>query len=164
MWIHFNFYFKKPKGNRQYGYFGPRQFKVFRAFLRSIILYANPFILRSFYLFEPDPHCFLALELKYKRCIEEMKMIANEIEVPKFLRRIEVTEDTKDEANKEGFLNMLNAMTEFNLFYRDNKLTHIIHCCLNQSVVSLEEEISFYKGMVEKEIKYLRILKKRERK
>jgi len=55
--------------------------------------------------------------------------------------------DATEGGNGEGFLNILDAMTEFYLFKRDNRITHIIHCCMEFMTQSRQSECEFYSNM-----------------
>ena len=68
------------------------------------------------------------------------------IQKPYFLQ-YDIFLNSIDEANGRGFLNIVNAFTDFYLFHRDNKITHIIHCCLEPIFQSRDRENEFYQKM-----------------
>ena len=166
MWIHINFWFKRPKGiHRRSYYLTPSQQKKFHYLLRKII--SNPFIQRKFFLYEPSPNCFLAIEIKdylasiyAKIMIKVCKRVCKQQRL-KFIRYIDYKLNSQDEKNGEYFLNCLNAFINLTLALKSPyppwlkkfalkklRLTaHIVHCCLNQITNSRRLERKFYKAM-----------------
>ena len=155
-WIHLDFWFK-PKiikilfHKYQIIYFNDKEKKELENYIRQILMKSKILIKRKFYLFEPRPHLFLALELKHKKNIKRIDSILLNLKKPKFIDMVYTNNYCGDDAgNGEGFLNILNAMTDFYLFHKDNKLSHIIHCCLEFQTYSRKNERNFYKLMLEK--------------
>jgi len=122
-WVHIDFWFKIHSAEQEV-YLSKEEQKDFEKLLANIIKKLEP--IRKFYLWEPVPHCFLALE---GVPVWKIAALISKIKKP-YIDKICITKKTGDEGNGEGFLNVLNAMTNFYLFSRDNKLSHVIHCCL----------------------------------
>ena len=139
-WLHIDFWFFKEISPGRY--LTPEQQKDFEEVIKFLIEKLNP--TRKFYLYEPVPHCFLALE---DIDIELADILIKEIK-REYIEKVEINIEGNDENNGEGFLDILNAFTDFHLFKQDNKLTHIIHCCMEFIHQTREEEISFYEKMI----------------
>lgn len=144
MWIQVRFWFKKKNV--------PQDFEDKIGLLIHKLM---PYIKRKFILYEPEPHCFLALELKSrinKGFLYEI-VKSNKFDV----KRFEIVENTKDGDNRETFLDILNAFTDFYFFhkydtsyYRKTKrvsidyFAHIVHCMANLYFTSDQKELEFY--------------------
>ena len=104
---------------------------------------------RKFYLYEDIPHCFIAIELKnikYKNIIDDWRKTI--FDGAPYIYRTYINEHAGDDAgNGKGFLNVLNAMTDFYLFNKDNKITHLIHCCMEFMTQSRRKECEFYQNI-----------------
>ena len=116
-----------------------------------------PYYKRKFYLYEPDPHCFLALELKDRNHIDKIKeqlefMKRTHKKEIKFVSCIEVKQDTTDGENKDGFIRILDAMADYQLLCQDNSLSHIIHCMMDTAGLTRKEENLLY-GLMNKHYK-----------
>jgi hypothetical protein len=135
-WVHIDFWWNKRLNKKEI-----REFeKILANFIYKNIKYIN----RKFYLYEPIPHCFLALEVREK---DIWRFISPNLKAP-FIRKVLFNqEDATDSDNGEFFLNILNAFTNYWLFSRKPKLTHIIHCCLELSMGTRKNENLFYKYM-----------------
>lgn len=125
---------------------------VLTKILQVLLLKFTPFIERKFYLFEPNPHLFFAFELSEandkKSIIREFNFIKKRcIDKVTFITKCELKWNTTDADNKDGFLDILNAVTNFNLAYQDNSLSHIIHCMVNNSGLSRKRESLLYRLM-----------------
>lgn len=121
--------------------------------LKYIYLKSYHLIKRKFYLFEGKPLlCFFAMELIERRLLKRLEYICKIIKEQKskdyaFIKDIRVKADTDDGINGEGFLRVLDAVTDYNLIYEDTcDLTHIIHCTVNNSFMGLNEK-RFYNLM-----------------
>lgn len=143
-WVHIDFFFKSYYGLDQDERF------MFEDLVKKIILSLKPFIRRKFYLYEPQPNCFLALEVKAKIFIPLVSLVIwiykREYDFIEYMYLHSVS--GKDETNGEGFCDVLNAMTDYYLFKKDAKLHHIIHCCLEFQMITRSAEVDFYKLMV----------------
>ena len=162
MWLHINFWFNRPnKIHRKSYYLTQTQQKKFHKLLRSIT--SNPFIKRKFFLYEPSPHCFLAIEIKDYLAYLCTKLIIEIIKRRKlkFINQVTFKLNSGDEKNGDYFLNCLNAFCEVSLAEKQmspvwlkkfplknlKMVAHIIHCCLNQITNSRPLERRFYKTM-----------------
>jgi len=152
-WIHIDFFFRNT------GYYkaldNDEQF-IFENLVRRIIKRTRWCVRRKFYLYEPQPNCFLALEMRSVIFIPVIMFLCyiyrNRYY---FIRNMEVhTKGGKDEDDKyngEGFLNIINAFTEWYLFDKFNsktKLHHIIHCCMEFQAQTRYAELDYYKQML----------------
>lgn len=145
-WVHIDFWFNVDSGQDDY-YLNPEQQKIFEDLLRAFIKTLNP--KRKFYLYEPNPHCFLALEGVDIRKARGLAESINRFLDPKgFIYRVELnTKCTSDNVNGQGVLNIWNAFCDFYLFHRDNKISHAIHCCLEPIFQVRRKENEFYRKM-----------------
>jgi hypothetical protein len=146
-WAHIDFFFKKNINN----YLSEDEQFAFEDLLRKIIRRIKPFIRRKFYLYEPQPNCFLAIELRSKIFIPIVYLLVKGLHRDYwFIKHFSLhSVSGKDETNGEGFLDVLNAMTNYYLFKNDAKLTHIIHCCLEFQKQIRVKELLFYYEMLE---------------
>ena len=168
MWIHINFWFKRPnKIHRTKYYLTPIQQIEFHKLISKICKF--PLIKRKFFLYEPNPHCFLAIEINKWLVKLFIDMVKNMLmkETPKFIIGIDFASDTNDTGKKgeaEIFVDCLNAFTKvtlssntifspswykkFPIKHKNIGITgHIIHCCLNQITNSRLLEKKFYQEM-----------------
>jgi hypothetical protein len=140
--------------NKEEVYFNPDQQSQFELFISDIIMILKPFIRRKFYLYEPQPHIFLAIEIKYFVFIPVIKFLLFFLrrKRPYFIYSMYLKSKYRkaegDELNGEGFCDVINAMTDYYLFKKDCKLTHLIHCCMEFQCQSRDKEILFYKEML----------------
>ena len=141
-WIHVDFWFRNTGSKYSDKYITSKQQKDFEETIKYLINKLHP--KRKFYLWEDTPHCFLALEnVDSNRALKIIKKIKRE-----YIRMININTTAGDDSNNgEGFLNILNAFTDWYLFYKDNKLSHIIHCCLEFIAQSRNKENKFYQMM-----------------
>lgn len=147
--MHIEFWFKSA---RRYGRLNESEFVWFKKVLALSLLRVAEHVNRRFYLFEPNPHCFFALELNsredYQKVVREIGFIQERhIGIDSCIKEITFKRDTPDVDNNEGFLFILDAMTTYNLCHDDNSLSHIIHCCMNNSGFTKKRENHFYKLM-----------------
>src|SRR3990167_4741206 len=135
-WIHIDFWFKGREvthQNNKYDvvYLEDDKKALLENFIIQILNRTKGLYRRKFNLYEPNPHLFLALELRHKTFVKYIRRALYRLKIPSFITDIYVNTWCGDDAgNGEGFLNVLNAMTDFYLYHKDNKLSHIIHCCL----------------------------------
>lgn len=123
-----------------------------RDLLKWFYLKTYHYVSKRFYLFEPNPFCFLALELKHWSFADEIEKLCygKYLSLGKdyhFLKAIRLKKNTTDADNGEGFLIVLDAFTTFNLFYNDAALSHVIHCAVNNSYMMPNQERQFYSMM-----------------
>jgi len=143
MWLHIDFWFQRGKNWRTDYYLNKKEQGDFEELLTDLIKRLSPS--RKFYLYEDIPSCFLALE---DVDIEEAKRIIRRIKRPYIYKCfVNLDKQNDDKANGEGFLNILNAFTDFYLFKKDNRITHIVHCCMEFMLQSRQKECEFYQNM-----------------
>ena len=143
-WVHIDFFFKYLSKDERF---------LFEDLVRKIIKQTRWIVRRKFYLYEPQPNCFLALELRSIIFLPMLYFICwlyrgkfyfiNYMGVHK-----PAGKDQNDTENGEGFLNIINAFTEWYLFSQyDNRVgvNHIIHCCIEFQFGNKEAE--FYRLM-----------------
>lgn len=156
-WIHIEFTFYGAHGEwwrKFHKILGTENHKRFRQLLRIIYTKLQEYTIKSFYLYEPDPHCFFAFELidgKYlwivNKIINDVRKIYLSRDEMGFIQGMRIKENTNDAENGTGFLTVLSAMTEYNLVHEDNSISHVIHCCMNNSGFPRIKENNFYKLM-----------------
>ena len=145
-WIHIDFWFWDCTF-RTDAYLTDKEQKVFNGLLAKFIKKCQPYIRRKFFLYEDIPHCFLALEVKDKKDIPKISAFCRMFSAPFIYKAYYNPKADGDENNGEGFLDILNAMTDFYLFKKDNRITHIIHCCMEFMLQSRQMECEFYQNM-----------------
>jgi hypothetical protein len=170
-WLHLNLYFKdcqktmlkmargtqphtRPQGT----------YKELINYLNTVVNSLGPRLIhRYFYFFEPQPHLFLALEVKNKSKIGPIKDTIGQIRRPDFIRSATV-ELSDDRGNGEVALDFFHAATKFSFFrisdkykpvYTNNNETKLIHCFCNQLFITPENEIKFYSHGIKIWEKYL---------
>jgi len=133
---------KKPEGS----------YKELISYLNQVANSVSDLIRRYFFLFEPKPHLFLALEVKDNKNFETIKDKINEIPKPTFIDSNEIKFNTGDENHPEGVLDFFCASTKYAFFrvrndyrpgYYNNDETKIIHCFCNQLFASPSNELFF---------------------
>lgn len=148
-WIHIEFWFKAPFWNRSNFMLSYQEQVAFENILSLILMKCIPHYKRKFYLYEPNPHCFLALELKDHKLVNKIREQVEFIKATynsqiKFISCIEIKENTTDGENKDGFIRVLDAMCDYQLQYKDNSLSRIIHCMLDTAGLTRKEENALY--------------------
>lgn len=154
-WMHLELYFKgvdfpkeafpqkKPEGG----------YKELLIYLKNAVDASSGLISRYFFLFEPKPHLFLALEVKDTNNFESIRDKINRISRPAFIDSYEITFNASDADHPESVLDFFYASTKYAFFritddyqpgYYNNDETKIIHCFCNQLFVSHENEKFFY--------------------
>ncbi len=156
-WRHIEFWVSSRYMNedtKEQVYFNQDQQYRFELFLADIIKALRPFIRRKFYLYEPQPHMFLAIEVRSRLFIPLIKLLIAVFRAkrPEFVFGLYLKskhiKSEGDEANGEGFLSVMSAMTDYYLFKKDCKLTHLVHCFMEFQVQSRDREVAFYKEML----------------
>lgn len=150
MWKHIDFTFVGKFNKDSKYYLNPKQQIMFEQCLADIIFLCRPYIKRKFYLYEPNPHCFLAIELTDKKYSQKIRGIVLDcIQNYSFIKSAELSKEyTTDADNGEDFLIILDAFTDAYLLHRKSKLTHIIHCCMEFIHQSRDKELFFYQKML----------------
>jgi hypothetical protein len=129
-------------------------YKELIAYLKSIIDLLSPDLVRRyFFLFEPNPHLFLALELKDVKDIDLVKEKINQLTKPAFIGSIQTDMNTGDENNGEEAVDFFCAGARYALHrigdsykpgYENNDEVKLVHCLCNQLVATQGNEINFY--------------------
>lgn len=161
MWFHIEYYFKTTKYNKRgIAYLGPRQLIEFKKYINKIVKAYSPALKRRFFLFEPKPHCFLALEINGNNLNKIDQKVLN-ITPPKFVHGFVHNYNSHDETNGEVFLDFMNGAYDL-IMIKDKKfcpswlkkhpkdwqvLTHSVHCLLNSFTNSRVKENMFYNLM-----------------
>lgn len=160
-WYHIWIYFKNKKAIiEKLGELNSKERKEWYLYLQQILYVVNPYIRRKFFLYEPKPDFFLALELRNITLEKTFKLFLKQIipiKKPSFVRKIVFKPNMPDYNNGEGFLNIMNDVTDYLLFYRDHpsEMSHIIHCITNSWLVNRWNEYSLNKKICENIIKEL---------
>ena len=147
-WIHIDFFFR--------GYLDADEKFLFENLVRKIIKRTRWVVRRKFYLYEPQPNCFLALEMRSVIFIPAILWLCVLYRGKHwFIKHMGVHttggRDEYDGNNGEGFLNIMNAFTDWYLFTKfdsNTRLLHILHCALEFQTMSRYEEVSWYKQML----------------
>ena len=107
---------------------------------------------RFFYLFEPNPHLFLALEIKDNEKISEVTQRVKAITKPTFVESAEI-DATADVGDPEAAIDFFHAGTKFSFYrmsdgfksiYENNDIAKMVHCFCNQTFVIHPSEFMFY--------------------
>lgn len=136
---------KKPEGS----------YKELIVYLKKVVesLSKIELINRYFFLFEPNPHLFLALEVKDTNDFKSIKEKIEKIVRPNFIDSYEIKFNTGDGGHPEGALDLFCASAKYAFFrvsdnykpgYNNNDETKIIHCFCNQLFYNWGNEIKFY--------------------
>lgn len=122
-------------------------------YLKEAVDSVSGLVNRYFYLFEPNPHLFLALEVKAMKDIEPIKNEINQIKKPNFIESAKIDLDTSDDGNGEVAIGFFHIGTKFAFFrtsdnykpgYYNNNEVKLVHCFSNQLFVTLDNEVNFY--------------------
>lgn len=160
MWLRIDFYFNVPdrnKDGKRTFHLNERQLREFKRFLRLSLESFKKFVNRRFFLFEPRPHCFLAIELQswtetrnIQEHVKRLMDTAFKANAPKFVI-CESPKESPEENNGPAFLNFMTAATMATLYPSRKKYTgtpmHLVHCYLNQLTNSRAKELEFYRYM-----------------
>ncbi len=128
-------------------------YKDLICYLEDVVNSSKELINRYFYLFEPNPHLFLALEVKDEKNIELIKNKIKDIKKPNFIASITIDINTKDESNGQAAVDFFYAGTKYAFFrvsdnykpgYTNNNEVKLVHCFANQLFVTNINEIKFY--------------------
>jgi hypothetical protein len=145
-WIHIDFWFYEVN-YRTDAYLTIKEQRDFESLIALFLRKCGKLVKRKFYLYEDIPHCFLALEIDNKDKAKIDK-IRQKIFVADYIYKTLLNDKAgSDKGNGEGFLDIINAFTDFYLFKCDNRITHIIHCCMEFMMQSRQSECEFYQNM-----------------
>ena len=166
MWIQIHFWFKRNKEfyltTQQ---LSKKQLKEFYIFLAQIIKRYNP--QRKFFLFEYEPHCFLAMKLKPFFLLFNNFHLDNKITIPKFIINLKYKFNTHEENNGKEFIDIMDIFCDNTLKLKpclpfgEHLFNKIAHCILNQGGHTLIGELKQWKNVYEnldKKIKETKLL------
>lgn len=160
-WIHLNLTFKDcdkvSERFRGEAFPGKRPEGVYLelvSYLKGVVETLSPSLIdRYFYLFEPNPHLFLALEVRDIKDMESVRKMIKEIEKPDFIASTAITENSGDEGNGEAAIDFFNAGTKYAFSrigkdykpgYYNNDEVKLVHCLGNQLFGRPDTELLFY--------------------
>lgn len=151
-WMHINFWFNGGQDLDE------SKNKRMRQYIASLCDHLDPYIKRFYYLYEDNPHLYLALELKDKCYNGRIIEILTDHYRPQFIKRVTNRFETNEASNGDLFLNILSSYCKSIVSYSENihiqqpgrikgltKLHHITHCIFDMIFGSRKEEIKFYK-------------------
>lgn len=123
-------------------------------YLKNIVDSLLPNLLnRYFFLFESNPHLFLALEINDIKDIDLIKKKVNQIEVANFIDSVKIDLNSSDENNGEAAIDFFHMATKYAFFrisenykpgYNNNDEIKLVHCLCNQLFCDWNNEIIFY--------------------
>lgn len=128
-------------------------YKDILVYLKAVISAVSKKINRYFYLFEPNPHLFLALEVMNMRNIGFIQRKIVLIPRPDFIESITFDLNTEDARNGEAAIDFFFSGTKLAFYrisdsykpgYYNNDEVKLVHCLNNQLFVTPHNEISFY--------------------
>lgn len=140
--------------------------KKVRSFLKKVLHKHSRYIDKFFYLYEPDPHLFVAIKTKNNSYDFKLVESIRKMKRPNFIRMIQFKLDTLDAGNGELFVDMMDffcrkiIMTDE--FERKQpqrpskdftKFNHFIHCLMDAYFGSRDAEREFYKNQLDYYIK-----------
>lgn len=164
LWFHLEFYFFKPDAqHRRKYYVRGKQLAEFKEYLNNVVEAVKPHINRKFSLFEPKPHCFLALELNGQKIPQDLIKKIHAVKRPKCIKLMFLNLESHDETNGEVFLDFMNGAWDLTRIKdktfcppwlkkhpKDRQvLIHAVHCLLNSITCSRPDEVRFYTMMAE---------------
>lgn len=159
-WIHLNLYFNMRNWDKvlaqdsNYHKYPKGKYLELIKYIQAIVENQKEYINRFFFLFEEEPHLFLALE--YKEDKPDANTILNNIKnisCPLFIRISANITFGNDEDNGDRAIDLWYASAKF-AFWRCSKEyrplylscdeNKVIHCFCNSNFVSWENESRFY--------------------
>ena len=166
-WVHINAWFHKDDGikeiilssglpqNKPEG-----KYRQLILFFKQIVeeLLMQSLVNRYFYLFEPNPDAFLAVELRDASHLDFITSVLNNIEKPQFINSLKLKINSDDHTNGEAALDFLYAGTKYAFFrigpdyepkYENNDECKMVHCFCNQLFVGHDKEKLFYMHCLE---------------
>ena len=151
VWFHVNLYFQFEE---QSGYNNLR----IRTLLHQLRVVAGNGVRGYFYLYEPDPHCFLALNVEENQLMSILSKLKSVV-MPHWVHRRSFTFPTLDGTNNPHALSVMATVAEGLI---EGRLTqqksqrakgftefhHLIHCLMDMYYGSREEERECYRQML----------------
>lgn len=161
LWMHLNINFKevtkimekmaqeasleKPQGS---------YVELMRYLKKAVDSISPKYIRRFFFLFEPDPHLFLALEAKDAISAAVIKRKITRIKRPDFIQTAEIKINTGDGGHPQPVIDFFHVGSKYAIFratgdyqpgYKNHDEAKLVHCFCNQLFVEVENEIGFYR-------------------
>ena len=151
MWVHVNLWFQFEEQSEI------DNVRV-RNFLYRLVRAAKPHLQQYFYLYEPDPHCFLALRVEENQVFIVLEKL-RKCWTPQFVRRVSYTFPTMDGTNNPDSLDAMSAVAKgivegrLAVQKRDRgkgctEFHHLIHCLMDMYYGSRDEERACYQQML----------------
>jgi hypothetical protein len=129
-------------------------YKELILYLKAVVNSLPPGLLRRyFYLFEPDPHLFFALEFADGQQFALIKDKIDSVPRPEFIDTAILCPGAEDKGNGEAALDFFHAGTQhafrrieddYKGGYYNNDAVKLVHCFCNQLFISRANEINFY--------------------
>ena len=151
VWLHVNLYFEFEEQP------GNNNLRI-RTLLRQLRVAAGKDVQGYFYLYEPDPHCFLALNVREDQLMSILTRLKSVV-MPNWVYRRSFTFPTLDGTNDPHALSVMATVAEGLI---EGRLTrqksqraigltefhHLIHCLMDMYYGSREEERECYHQML----------------
>jgi len=129
-------------------------YKELMAYLKNVVDLLSPdLIQRYFFLFEPNPHLFLAMELKNAKDVDLIKAKVAQTNKPAFIESAQIDTNTGDANNGEAAVDFFHAGSRYAFHrieddyapgYEHNDEVKLVHCLCNQLFATQLHEINFY--------------------
>lgn len=129
-------------------------YKELISYLKKVVDALSPDLIdRYYYFFEPEPHLFLALELKDRRDIKRAEEIIKGINKPDFVDKIKIALSVSEGGDPQAAIDFFHAGTKFAFLrindeyvssYQSNDVAKLVHCFCNQMFVERLPELMFY--------------------
>ena len=166
-WIHLNLFFKNwQQVTLQTISENARVGEKPSGFYRDLVSYLDKVIHalpeedigRYFFLFEPNPNLFMAIEHKNDKNLDVLERNIKGIDRPNFIESIDIKRDTGDEGHAKAVLDFFHASTKYAFYrisqsyqpgYENNDEVKLVHCFCNQLYVDSNNEINFYQKCLE---------------
>jgi hypothetical protein len=159
-WIHLSLDFKKIEETTRRLYADASQespqaaYRELTLYLKAVVEALSPDLInRYFFLFEPNPPLFMALEVRDMAGMDSIKERVDKITPPVFVDWVKLDLNTHDETNGEPAIDFFHAGTKYAFYragndykpgYANNDPVKLVHCLCNQLFVSLQNERDFY--------------------
>ncbi len=129
------------------------RFRELIRYLKAVVDRLTPGLVnRYFYLFESNPHLFLALEVNDREKIKEVTQKVQAIITPGFIQSAKI-DATVDVGDPDAAIDFFCAGTKFSFFriseeyksaYENNGIAKMVHCFCNQMYITHPSEFMFY--------------------
>ena len=144
MWIHLNMYFEGYE--RAHSLEHSKWVEIVK-YIEQVVAEAKPE--RFFFLFEPEPHCFLAMQVGDK----QPRIYSRVHSMPKFFQKTTWSEHTGDEAHPSAVIDFFQAASRYAFFrasshykegYENHDEVKLLHCFFNAQGLNHPQELRFY--------------------